>query len=83
VDEALAQLDTARSIDPPRAVWSASCWGACYVNARRPAEAIRPLQDALGVGPGPRPRVPAARPRTPAAGQALPRPSRHSSGQRR
>jgi serine/threonine-protein kinase len=51
VDEALAQLDTARSIDP-LAPMVRVVRGRVYVNARRPAEAIRPLQEALASSPG-------------------------------
>jgi tetratricopeptide (TPR) repeat protein len=50
VEEALAQLDTARSIDP-LAPLVGVVLGRVYVNARRPAEAIRPLQDALALVP--------------------------------
>jgi tetratricopeptide (TPR) repeat protein len=50
VDEALAQLDTARSIDP-LAPLVGVVRGRVYVNARRPAEAIRPLREALALSP--------------------------------
>lgn len=50
VDEALAQLDTARSIDPLAPIVGVVL-GRVYVNARRPAEAIRPLQEALALSP--------------------------------
>ena len=50
VDEALAQLDTARTMDP-LAPLVGVVLGRVYVNARRPAEAIRPLQDALALVP--------------------------------
>jgi eukaryotic-like serine/threonine-protein kinase len=50
VDEALAQLDTARAIDP-LAPLVGVLRGRVYVNAGRPAEAIRPLTDALALSP--------------------------------
>ena len=50
VTEALAQLDTARAIDP-LAPMIGVVRGRVYVNARRPAEAIRPLQEALALSP--------------------------------
>ena len=50
VSEALAQLDTARSIDPLTPIVGVVL-GRVYVNARRPAEAIRPLQEALALSP--------------------------------
>ena len=49
-DEALAQLDTARSIDPLAPLVGA-VRGRVYVNARRPAEAIPPLLEALALSP--------------------------------
>ena len=50
VDEALAQLDTARAIDP-LAPLVGVVRGRVYVNARRPADAIRPLTEALTLSP--------------------------------
>jgi serine/threonine-protein kinase len=50
VDEALAQLDTARSIDPLAPIIGA-VRGRVYVNARRPTEAIAPLREALAASP--------------------------------
>jgi TolB-like protein/Flp pilus assembly protein TadD len=50
VSEALAQLDTARSIDPLAPIVGL-VRGRVYVNAQRPAEAIRPLQEALALSP--------------------------------
>ncbi len=50
VDEALAQLDTARAIDPLAPLLGV-VRGRVYVNARRPAEAIRSLTDALALSP--------------------------------
>lgn len=49
-DEALAQLDTAHAIDP-LAPLVGVVRGRVYVNARRPAEAIRPLTEALALSP--------------------------------
>ena len=50
VDEALVQLDTARSIDPLSPLVGVVL-GRVFVNARRPAEAIRPLREALALSP--------------------------------
>ena len=50
VDEALAQLDTARTIDP-LAPLVGVVRGRVYVNAGRPAEAIQPLTEALALSP--------------------------------
>ena len=48
--EALAQLDTARAIDPLAPIIGV-VRGRVYVNARRPADAIQPLQEALALSP--------------------------------
>ena len=50
VDEALAQLDRARAIDPLAPIVGL-VRGRVYVNARRPAEAIRPLRESLALSP--------------------------------
>ena len=49
-DEAIAELQTARSIDP-LSPHVANLLGRVYVNARRPDDAIRALQDALELNP--------------------------------
>ena len=49
-DRALAHLDTARASDPLAPLVN-TIRGRVYVNARRPAEAIRPLEEALALSP--------------------------------
>jgi serine/threonine-protein kinase len=49
-DEAVAQLDSARAIDP-LAPWVGAALGRVYVNAHRPDDAIRELRASLELNP--------------------------------